>query len=272
MSGQWWESNLIVGPFSNITEANAWAAANPSSLFLGLLATINGQQISWGAAGWGAPPGAWVYVGATLPALGAYIGQLIQVDNSAVPSGRSILRWNGAIWAPPAGELIAAAASSTPGPLALVTPGVTTLTQIWASEVIPDYMIPELLEFEIDANLGVKNPSPVAGSVVGVGISGVIPTGTSQCNYPASFFCTHGTTYFAGIGSAWTGKRAQAIRHFGAFKHPDPYTTEGSSSRDANTCGDFVSGSNRVYAMAKPSSVSDQVRFDCVQVYSKGNL
>lgn len=99
--------------------------------------TTEGVPYSWGAAGWGAPPGAWVYVGATLPALGSYIGQLIQVDNSAVPSGRSILRWNGTIWAPPAGELIAAAASSTPGPLALVTPGVTTLTQIWASEVIP---------------------------------------------------------------------------------------------------------------------------------------
>lgn len=54
MSGQWWESNLIVGPFANITEANAWAAANPSSLFLGLLATSNGQQISWrgAAVGW----------------------------------------------------------------------------------------------------------------------------------------------------------------------------------------------------------------------------
>lgn len=54
MSGQWWESNLIVGPFSNITEANAWAAANPSSLFLGLLATINGVPYSWGGAGWAA--------------------------------------------------------------------------------------------------------------------------------------------------------------------------------------------------------------------------
>lgn len=54
MSGQWWESNLIVGPFANITEANAWAAANPSSLFLGLLATISGIPYSWGGAmvGW----------------------------------------------------------------------------------------------------------------------------------------------------------------------------------------------------------------------------
>lgn len=53
MSGQWWESNPIVGPFSNITEANAWAAANPSSLFLGLLAIINGVPYSWGGAGVG---------------------------------------------------------------------------------------------------------------------------------------------------------------------------------------------------------------------------
>lgn len=53
MSGQWWESNLIVGPFSNITEANAWAAANPSSLFLGLLAIINGVPYSWSGSAWG---------------------------------------------------------------------------------------------------------------------------------------------------------------------------------------------------------------------------
>lgn len=52
MSGQWWESNPIVGPFSNITEANAWAAANPSSLFLGLLAIINGVPYSWSGSAW----------------------------------------------------------------------------------------------------------------------------------------------------------------------------------------------------------------------------
>lgn len=57
MSGQWWESNLIVGPFSNITEANAWAAANPSSLFLGLLAIINGVQYSWRGSAWAAVGG-----------------------------------------------------------------------------------------------------------------------------------------------------------------------------------------------------------------------
>ena len=53
MSGQWWESDLIVGPFANITEANAWAAANPSSLFPGLLATIGGVPYSWRGAGVG---------------------------------------------------------------------------------------------------------------------------------------------------------------------------------------------------------------------------
>lgn len=60
MSGQWWESNLIVGPFSNITEANAWAAANPSSLFLGLLAIINGALYSRSGT-------AWVVAGNVLP-------------------------------------------------------------------------------------------------------------------------------------------------------------------------------------------------------------
>ena len=52
MSGQWWESDLIVGPFANITEANAWAAANPSSLFLGLSATIGGSAYIWTSGAW----------------------------------------------------------------------------------------------------------------------------------------------------------------------------------------------------------------------------
>lgn len=77
MSGQWWESNLIVGPFSNITEANAWAAANPSSLFLGLLATSNGQQISWGGAGVG-----WAGAGTALPTYPTY-----EALNAAMPAG-----------------------------------------------------------------------------------------------------------------------------------------------------------------------------------------
>lgn len=94
MSGQWWESNLIVGPFSNITEANAWAAANPNSLFLGLLATSNGQQISWGGAmvGWIAAGGGIPYVGSIIPTY--YIADYIWVTNPAVPLGRSRMVWN----------------------------------------------------------------------------------------------------------------------------------------------------------------------------------
>lgn len=54
MSGQWWENDLIVGPFADIPAANAWAAANPSALFPGLLATAGGVQVRWGGAvaGW----------------------------------------------------------------------------------------------------------------------------------------------------------------------------------------------------------------------------
>lgn len=75
MSGQWWESDLIVGPFANIPEANAWAAANPSSLFQGLLATSNGVPYSWGGAGAG-----WVEAGGGEP-LDQWIPVMLDTPN-----------------------------------------------------------------------------------------------------------------------------------------------------------------------------------------------
>lgn len=98
MSGQWWESDLIVGPFANITEANAWAAANPSSLFLGLLATSNGQQISWGGAGVG-------WVSNTTIALD---GKIWDTRASAADNG-----WRSICLHTPTGRLVAVADGGT---------------------------------------------------------------------------------------------------------------------------------------------------------------
>lgn len=75
MSGQWWENDLIVGPFADISAANAWAAASPSSLFPGLLATAGGVQIRWvgGGVGWRINPDVagwdeWALVGDSITA------------------------------------------------------------------------------------------------------------------------------------------------------------------------------------------------------------
>ena len=47
-----YSDQLIVGPFTDIPAANAWATANPSSLFPGLLATAAGVQVRWGGRAW----------------------------------------------------------------------------------------------------------------------------------------------------------------------------------------------------------------------------
>lgn len=96
MSGQWWESNPIVGPFSNITEANAWAAANPSSLFLGLLASVNGVPYSWRGAGVG-----WVVASAIVLAS-------VKSRNDVTSTAGTVaypLMWRGAQWIIPANTL-----------------------------------------------------------------------------------------------------------------------------------------------------------------------
>lgn len=246
-------------------------------LFTGYLATgarasVNGVQYTYGAAGWGAPPGAWVYVGTNIPLSGSYIGQLIQVDNAAVPGGRSILRWNGTIWAPPAGELIA----STPAGLttAGVTPAVTDLTKIWESPVIPDYMLPIFLEMEISGNMGARNAggAGVAGCVLGCGIVGSVPTAIIAFSYPLSATVTPPTAFSNGIGSGQSGKRMLIFRGASSFSHQDPNSTVGGVIKDSGSMGNFVSGANRLYAMAKPSSVTDTIRLDGIQVWSKGNL
>ena len=195
------------------------------------------------------------------------IGAEAEVPNAAVPGGVSRLRRGATVWAPPAGEPIAIATpSSDVAPIALVTPGVTTLVQIWASEIIPDYMTPNLIEVLVSGNLGVANPSGIAGAFVGLGLSGNVPSGTFEVLYPIASVRTP-DSYFKGIGGTLSARLG--TRRGGFFKHTDSGL---ASSYDQNACGPFVSGKNKLYAMAKPSSVADQIRFDGAMVVSKGNL
>lgn len=149
MSGQWWESNLIVGPFSNITEANAWAAANPSSLFQGLLATINGVPYSWSGSAWGAAGG-----GGGLPVFASYaalpaptLGLIAQIPRLC-GNGYFALRANGTRWEVCPGESIIRDAGPASAGYSLTAASVAYVPL--ASYVIPAGLIGDGEEWEGD--------------------------------------------------------------------------------------------------------------------------
>lgn len=149
MSGQWWESNLIVGPFSNITEANAWAAANPSSLFLGLLATIGGVPYSWDGTAWDAADG-----GGGLPVFASYaalpaptLGLLAQIPRLC-GNGYFALRANGTRWEVCPGESIIRDAGPASAGYDLTATGTAYVAL--ASYTIPAGLIGDGEEWEGD--------------------------------------------------------------------------------------------------------------------------
>lgn len=238
---------------------------------IGATIKVSGVPYSWGGAGVG-----WIYmgsgpqyVGTGIPLSGAYIGQLIQVDNAAVPGGRSILRWTGALWSPPAGELIVAVQpSSEASPVALVKPGVTTLVMIAQSVVIPDYMLPNLLEWEITGMMGVQSAT-TGPCVLGIGISGQLPTAPWTGNYPVSVSTVpQASPNFAGFDPNFILK--MQTRRGINFRH-SPIQARAYYDYPSQT-GTFVSGANRLYAMAVPDSASTIVRLDAMAAYSRGNL
>lgn len=263
--GKW--AGASVGTFSSFAELDALPKGG---LAVGAQATANGVPYTYqgGGAGWrnAFSPN---YVGSSIPPLGSYVGEFIQVDNPAVPGGRSILRWTETLWAPPAGELIAAAVSSTPSPVALVTPGALTLTQIWASPVIPDYMIPNLLQMEIVGNYGVSNGSGVSGAILGIGLCGAVPVKGGADDYPLGLSLTP-SVIFVGITSGTHGRR-HVSRRGSAFYHQNGGSGQASGIEYAST-GPRNPGSNKLYAMAKASHVNDSFRLEHIEVYSRGNL
>ena len=205
------------------------------------------------------------YVGSVLPPVGP-VGREILVDNAAVPSGCSKLRSNGTIWAPPAGELIAAVWRGA-SPVALVTPGVTTLTVVYSSPVIPDYMLPANQKGRLTGNICAFNAAGVPNCMVALCISGSVPTTgyAFSYNYPLAQNVTPNS---GGMGVAAISFCEVILNNARAnFMHP---TSGGPLER--NSGGNFVSGANKIYAMAQPSSVTDQIQFDGASFVSEGNL
>ena len=223
--------------------------------------------MNWAASEWGAGGAPYVYNGTTrpLPTAGDYIGQRIMVANVAVPRRVSRLEWTGTIWAPPSGELIAGIWGSV-NPVALVTPGVTTLTQIYASPVIPDYMLPDGVVFTTNAIMAATNAAGVYGCVIGVTISGSQPT-----DVLAQFYARGVTITPGGNPQALGTSVATAYRKASAFRTSHGEVPSGLTF-NATPIGTFASGACRLYAMAKPSGVADQIRFDGASVISMGAL
>lgn len=247
------------------------------SLFTGYLARgvtckVSGVPYSWGGAGVGWNPSSCgpIYNGTTLPLPTGGDCLRIRAINPAVPKGWSWLEWTGAIWAPPRGEPIAVKWRSSAAPIANVTPGVTTLTEIYGasagSPIIPDYMLPDGLVFEASGWIAAYNAAGVSGCVLGIGISGSIMTGTAEFYYPHAAGVTPTAT---GLGAPYN-TRGRGIVSGGLFKGAAGSGNGGGIIN--NTHGTVVAGANRVWAMAKPSGVADRIQLDGYSFVSEGNL
>lgn len=272
-TGTAWQSDLIVGPFTDIPAANAWAAANPSSLFPGLLATAGGVQIRWkGAVGWVAAYGdavGTIYNGTTVPfptPSASLLGMRIPAVNPAVPRGFSWLECNGTSWAPPAGELIAGVFSDYyTSPIANVVPNALTATEIWSGEIIPDYMLPDRIVIRGSLQTIIINSAGVAGANIGLYVS----SSPGTCNGFNGIVSAYNLTPTSvGVGNIW---QAQGInwKRGSLIGGPDGRGTVAGSLSDTYPA---VAGSTRLRLSIKPSSLTDRGALYGAAIYSAGNL
>ena len=222
--------------------------------------------------GWAQPANGKLRYYTTPPATGQYIGQQILVPNPAVPRGQSRLEWTGTLWAPPAGELIAGKWRDAT-PVALVTPGVVALTQIWAGAIIPDYMLPEHIKCTIKGALSVKNASGVSGCRLLLSVSGTVPPTGTDAHHPIGNAVTP-TASGVGIGTSGSGPTKTVNSSYVSVRAGKDYFahTGNSGHLEGAAFQPYVAGANRLYAMALPSSAADQFQLDGMSLISEGNL
>lgn len=268
------------GDVGHLTKAQAdsWYASGVFALLAsGSTATIAGVSSTYQpGVGWVAQSmsaAGIIYNGTTIPlpvASAANIGQQILVVNPAVPRGFSRLESTGTMWAPPSGELIVAAnvpPVTAAQPVADVTPGVTTVVQVYQGPVIPDYMLPLGLRIVTRAKFRITNPGTgVAGAQVGCGISGSAPNMLNYNDFPNGISVTP-PVYQLGNNTEVIKPSIRTSSKFGNC----PSSVSSTDSDDQYGLP-FVAGANRLYCTAKPSSMTDRVIFWWGHVVSEGSL
>lgn len=200
----------------------------------------------------------------------SYVADSIDVYNPCVPALKTRMDWRSSlgIYVPPAGELILQTPATLP--VRSVTPGVTDLTAIWSSEVIPDALLPVGAQYDISAVIGAGNPTAgVSGCLLAVGVSGGVPTGLYTYLYPIAQSVTPGTGVFNGI----TENTIRAFYRYSADATGFRCSSgSGNTGLNSNATGSFVAGNNKAYAMAKCSSTTDVIRLDNIKITSRGVL
>ena len=218
------------------------------------------------------PVGTIVYNPASLPTP-TYVGQQIYITNPAVPSGRSKVEWNGTIWVPPYGELIANIMGAGGAPIFNITPGVLTLTQLYAGSVIPDVMLPDGLTFQSMWEMDIYSTTGVANCISLVTLSSTTPVsiaGGGNGMHATSVTPVAGGTTAATQNVVKTHQRiGTTIKgNYGLWG----ITVGNNSPARSVQKGTFGTGATKIYCMAQPSSVNDNFRLFSFQIWSAGGL
>ena len=210
---------------------------------------------------------------ATKPALdaayptGLFIGQIVWVANPATTLGRSQLQWNGTIWAPPEGAVIAnlwRGASS----IITVTPGagnIGVVTLAYSSPVIPDCFLLANGKYWFNGSLGNINASGVANAMQALYVSGAALTWAHGTSYPYPLaYVGAGNSAGAGIGPNRVLLSINNART--GIKHTS------SSALEMNGTSSFVSGNTKVMFNVEASHSGDTFQLDGYQLTAIGNL
>lgn len=140
--------------------------------------------------------------------------------------------------------------------LATVTSAATGLqAPLWVSDVIPDYLLPIGLKFDLWGNASVLNAAGNPSAMIAACVLGSIPTQGVALSYLYPLAST-GTPNSSGLAVGWSlssGKAQISIKQDGAIAHE-----AGRGTPERHSPGSLASGANRLYIMGDSSKIGDQ--------------